>query len=915
MAIKIGTRLGVYEVIEQIGAGGMGEVYRAHDTTLDRDVAIKVLPDAFATDPERLARFEREAKVLASLNHPNIAAIYGLEKSGETPALILELVEGPTLQEMLAPSPGLRPSSPPQGERVKGKPLPLEEALPVARQIAEALEAAHEQGIIHRDLKPANVKVKADGTVKVLDFGLAKALSPAGGEGMGEGDAESPTMTMTAAATKMGVIMGTAAYMSPEQAKGRQVDKRADIWAFGVVLFEMLTGRQAFGGTDISETLASVLRQEMDWTELPSETPHSIRRLLRRCLERDHRRRLPEIGTARLEIDDADAAPEAVVMGAMTPVAQPALWQRPVSIAVFALVALALGGLAVWSLTQPEPPLVVRMPIPLGADETFSNIGRHAVAISPDGTQIVYSANLGLSLRPVDQLEATPLAGTSEGVGGGIPGARNPFFSPDGQWIGYHVGAQLKKVSIGGGAPITLCELTGIYGASWGADDTILFGQGPNGIWQVPGTGGTPERLIAVEEGELAHGPQMLPGGEWVLYSLRPAGTSVWDAAQIVVQSVTTGERQVLIEGGHDGRYVATGHLVYALAGVLFAVPFDLGARQVTGGPVSLVEGVQGASGGRTGAAQFSLAGNGSLVYIPGSAGGGQIELVWVDRAGQTQSVGADQLAYGRGRVSPDGTRVAVDTPGEDNPDVWIYDLARKTLTRLTFDEAFDGFPLWTPDGSRVVFQSLREGGGLFWKAADGTGEVERLLESSDAPRPYGWSADGRLVFEQNPGDIGVLTVDGDRTMELVIDTEFLEREPAMSPDGRWIAYRSNESGQAEIYVRPFPNLDDGKWQVSAGGGFDPVWSPDERELFFLSSSELMVARVETEPTFNAATPESLFIRTGFAASAGREYDIAPDGERFLFLRGQGGQVADGNPGLVFVQNWFEELRARVPVP
>ncbi len=915
MPLSPGTKLGVYEVTAQIGAGGMGEVYRAHDTTLDRDVAIKVLPDAFVNDPERLARFEREAKVLASLNHPNIAAIYGLEKSGDSPALVLEYVEGPTLQDLLTPSPGLRPSSPPAGERAIGKPLPLEEALPIARQIAEALEAAHEQGIIHRDLKPANVKVKADGTVKVLDFGLAKALSPAGGEGLGKGDAESPTMTMTAAATKMGVIMGTAAYMSPEQAKGRQVDKRADIWAFGVVLFEMLTGRQAFGGTDISETLAAVLRQEMDWTELPADTPHSIRRLLRRCLERDHRRRLPEIGTARLEIDEADAAPEAAAVAATASRAQPALWQRPVSIAAIALVALALGGLAVWTLGPPEPPPIVRMPIPLGADETFSNTGRHAVAISPDGTQIVYSANLGLSLRPVDQLEATPLAGTSEGVGGGIPGARNPFFSSDSQWIGYHVGAQLKKVSIGGGAPVTLCECDAPWGASWGADNTILFGRGPGGIWQVPGAGGTPERLIAVEEGELAHGPQMLPGGEWVLFTLRPAGTSVWDAAQIVVQSVTTGERQVLIEGGRDGRYLATGHLVYALNNVLFAVPLDLDARDVTGGPVSLVAGVQGASGGRTGAAQFSLAGNGSLVYIPGSAGGGQIELVWVDRAAQTQSVGADQLAYGRGRVSPDGTRVAVDTPGEDNPDVWIYDLARETLTRLTFDEAVDVFPLWTPDGSRVVFQSLREGGGLFWKAADGTGEVERLLESSDAPRPYGWSADGRLVFEQAPGDIGVLTVDGDRTMELVLDTEFREAEPAISPDGRWIAYDSNESGQSEIYVRPFPDLDDGKWQVSAAGGFDPVWSPDGRELFFLSSSEFMVARVETEPTFNAATPESLFIRTGFAASAGREYDIAPDGERFLFLRGQGGQVADGNLGLVFVQNWFEELRARVPVP
>ena len=526
--------------------------------------------------------------MLASLNHPNIAQIHGLEESGGSPALVLEYVEGPTLQDRIA----------------KG-PIPLDEALPIARQIAEALEAAHEQGIIHRDLKPANVKVKDDGTVKVLDFGLAKALGP----DLSDLDAaNSPTMTMTAAATKMGVIMGTAAYMSPEQTKGRQLDKRADIWAFGVVLYEMLTGRQAFGGTDISETLAAVLMREIDWAALPTKTPVSVRRMLRRCVTRDWKNRLADMSMARLEIDEADAVPETPTVAVATPVAQPALWQRPIPAAVAVLALMTLTGLAVWSFTPPTPIPIVRMPIPLGADENFSNTGRHAVAISPDGSQIVYSANGGLTLRPVDHLEATPIAGT-QGTGAG--GAREPFFSPDGQWIGYEAGGQLRKVAISGGAPITLGEGAFPYGASWGADDTILYGRGSDGIWQVPGTGGTPEQLIAVEDGELAHGPQMLPGSEAVLYTV--AAGSEWNGAQIVVEQLATGDRTVLIDGGRDGRYLATGHLVYVLNGVLFAVPFDPQARAVTGGPVSLVEGIRDGQGS-SGAAHFSVADTGALV-------------------------------------------------------------------------------------------------------------------------------------------------------------------------------------------------------------------------------------------------------------------------------------------------------------
>ena len=893
MALEVGSRLAHYDVTALIGEGGMGQVYQATDTKLNREVALKILPDVFANDPDRLARFQREAQVLASLNHPGIAAIYGIEEADDTRALVLELVEGPTLQDRIA----------------KG-PIPLDEALPIARQIAEALEAAHEQGIIHRDLKPANVKVKDDGTVKVLDFGLAKALQP---ELSDLDAANSPTMTMTAAATKMGVIMGTAAYMSPEQAVGKRVDRRSDNWAFGVVLWEMLTGQQLFTGESVSHVLAAVLKTDPDWNELHGDTPPSVRRLLRRCLERTPKKRLPDAAMIRLEIDEADAAPEVSAEVAMAPVVQPALWQRPASIVGTVLVAAVVTGLTVWSLTRPEPPLVVRMPIPLRADESFSNTGRPVVAISPNGTHIVYSANLGLSLRPVDQLESTPLAGTSEGNTVGAPGARNPFFSPGGQWIGYHVGDQLKKVSISGGAPITVGEVgTAIYGASWGADDRILFGRGADGIWQVPGAGGAPEQLVAVEDGEQAHGPQTLPGGDWVLFTLRDTA-GAWDDAEIVAQSVRTGERRVLVEGGRDGRYVATGHLVYVLNNVLFAVPFDLDAREVRGGPVSLIEGVQDAQGGRSGAAHFSLSDTGSLIYIPSGPGGeNQNELVWVGRAGQIEPLAAEPRPYIWARVSPDGTRVAVEILGE-NRDVWVYHLARETLTRLTFFEGRDGNPLWTPDGSRVVFLSDRDEGGLFWKAADGTGEVERLMESTNAPRPFAWTADGRLVFfQQGPGDIGVLAVEGDGGMELVLDTDFDERNPVISPDGRWIAYQSDEAGLIEIYVRPFPNIDEGKWQVSVNGGFAPVWSPDGRELFFDAGAGLMTAQVEIEPAFSPATPELLFDTGEFSGTAGAVWDIAPDG-RFLMVRSVGGQLLEGTQGLVFVEHWFAELQALVP--
>ena len=886
MALTPGTTLGPYAVTAKIGEGGMGEVYRARDTKLDRDVALKVLPQAFTDDPDRLARFEREAKVLALLNHPNIGGIHGLEESDGIRALVLEYIEGPTLADRIA-----------QGA------IPVDEALPIAKQIAEALEAAHEAGVIHRDLKPANVKVRPDGTVKVLDFGLSKAMQS---DASDPSLSQSPTVSLTAAATQMGMVIGTAAYMAPEQASGKVVDKRADVWAFGVVLYEMLTGARPFKGDDVSHTLAAVLMKEIDWTALSKDTPGVVRRLLRRCLERDPRKRMRDIGEARLELDDPQ--PALSTMGEVEP-RQLQVWQRPIPLAIAAMGIAAIASTAVWIMMRPAAPppgLVSRFPLPLAVDQVFTGLSRPLVAISPDGSQVVYVANDSLWLRRVDQLQATQVPGTE--------GAQAPFFSADGQSIGFWSASQLKRVAVSGGATVALADgVANIRGASWDADDKILYGQA-EGIMQVSGAGGTPELLIPVGDGETVQGPQMLPGGEWVLFSVR-AAQELWDEAQVVVQSVTTGDRMVLIAGGQDGRYLSTGHLVYGSQNVLLAVPFDVRSRAVTGGPVPLVDGVRLATGGQ-GAAQFSVSATGSLTYVPGSRGSDSVvTLTWVTRDGEEEMISAPARAYGRPRVSPDGTRVAVDINDDGSRDIWIWDLARETLTQLTFDEANDNYPLWTPDAARILFTSSRDGGGLFWKAADGTGQVERI---KDGPlRPYAWTEDGELVFEQEY-DIGVLAPEGERTVQILLDEETRAGEPSLSPDGRWLAYYAIDR-DPNVYVRQFPSLD-GLWKVSSDYGVQPVWARNGRELFYNGGTDLMMARIETDPTFSRQTPEPLFSMSGYALSAGpddaRMWDLAPDGDRFVFRKPtrQTGDDAVFN-GLIFVENWFQELTERVPIP
>ena len=555
MALNVGSRLGHYTVTAKIGEGGMGEVYQATDTKLNRQVALKILPEAFAADPDRLTRFQREAQVLASLNHPGIAAIYGLEETGDTRALVLELVEGPTLED-----------------RIKQGPISIDETLSIAKQIAEALEAAHEAGVIHRDLKPANIKVKDDGTVKVLDFGLAKALDPSPA-----GD-PSRSPTLTAAATQMGMIMGTAAYMSPEQARGKPVDRRADIWAFGAVLFEMLTGKKAFEGEDVSLTLASVMKSDVNVTTLPHDLPSNVLTVLRRCLEKDPSQRVRDIGDVRLAMEGVFESTGSV-RGESTAALHPQVWQRPIPAIISALALVVITGLAVWAVTRlapSAPDAVTRFPIVLPSD--FVSGPHSQIALSSDGTHLVYAANDQLYLRDMDQMEAAPIRGTE--------GAVEPFFSPNGQSVGFWADGQLKRVSLTGGAAVTIGESVEPFGITWGSDDAILFGSFA-GVWRVPASGGTPQLIIPVGgDGDGIPGPQLLPGGEWVLFSLFPS-------QQVMLQSLATGERHVLLEdGGNNARYVPTGHLVYVLEGTLLAQPFDIEQRTLTPGPVPLVEGI-----------------------------------------------------------------------------------------------------------------------------------------------------------------------------------------------------------------------------------------------------------------------------------------------------------------------------------
>ncbi|MCH7885006.1 MAG: serine/threonine-protein kinase [Planctomycetes bacterium] len=898
MTLSAGTEFGPYKIIAPLGAGGMGEVYRARDAKLDREVAIKVLPDTFARDPERIARFQREAKVLASLNHPSIAAIYGFEESDGKRFLVLELVEGETL-----------------AERLRGGVLPVDEGLEVCKQIAEALEAAHEKGVIHRDLKPGNVMIRPDGSVKVLDFGLAKAFSPI--------DEVSPTQiaespTITAAFTRPGVVLGTAAYMSPEQARGKPLDKRTDIWSFGVVLYECLGGRRPFEGETATDLIAKILERDPDWTGLPGDTPLTVQLLLKRCLQKDRKRRLHDIGDARIEIEEALSEPW-VEKATLAGVSRPTRWGLAVPWSITALMVIIVTSFIVrgWMGSTPSVPrLVWRFAIDLPAEAPVVVADTPSVAVSPDGTRLVYvgwrDGGTQLYLRVIDEFAVTPIPGTEDGTG--------PFFSPDGKWVGYfdYRAGKLKKVPLRGGGTIDICDAPpSSRGASWGMDDVIVFTRGiTGGLYTVSATGGTPQPLATpdFEKGEKScRLPQILPGGKGVLFTMSTSDIDSYDDATIAVVLLETGERKILFKGGSNARYAPTGHIVYARAGSLMAVPFDLERLEVTGSPFQILKGV--VTSDMYGSAQFSFSGDGTLIYVPGGPEIYYNRLVLVDRKGEVDPLPVAPGIYKAVRFSPDGQRLAIHLQG-GNEDVWIYELGRGTMSRLTTAGWDNQSPVWTPDGSRVAFQSNSRGSfDLFWIPADRSGPAELLLESEYGLRPLCWSSDGKLlVYTQSQpagrDDIWVLPVDGEGTPRRLVETQFREAGAALSPDDRWLAYTSNETGQDEVYVQAFP--DPGrKWLISTRGGSHPVWGPDAEalELFYRKGNKMMVVGIQTEPTFSPGAPKPLFELED--ASFLPPFDISPDGRHFVMI--QKGEQSAPPTQLRVVLNWFEELKAKVP--
>ena len=890
----IGKTLGHYDVGTPLGRGGMGEVYRAKDRKLGRDVAIKVLPEEFARDADRVARFQREAKLLASLNHPNIAAIHGLEEFGGTNFLVLELVEGETL-----------------ADHVRRGPIPVEEALKIALQIAEALEAAHDKGVIHRDLKPANIKITPEGKVKVLDFGLAKAYA---GEPADMNLSNSPTLSN--AATQQGVILGTAAYMSPEQARGKAVDKRADIWAFGCVLFEMLTGRAAFSGKDVTDILAAVIRSEPEWSKLPANLHWRLRELFERCLDKDAMNRYGVISDARVDIQKVLADPGGVFAQPVT-TAEHRIKPRTTLLWIAAVVILVIVTAAiVWKIRAPEPRQVMRFSYELPDDQQIGAPSFPALAVSPDGKQLVYRTPKGLYLRSVDELSAKLIAGTEENPS-------TPFFSPDGKWIGYRsqMDNKLKKIAIGGGAPVALCDAASLLGASWGSDNTIVYGSRGIGIMRVSANGGTPDCIVKEKSGALAM-PQVLPGGESILYNTAVGANQF----SVVVQSLKSYKPKELF-AGVGARYLPTGHIVYGVGNNLLAVPFDTNKLEVAGGPVSIVDGVF-----RVTAPQYAFSDSGTLAYIPGTtaeATPGRT-LVWVDRNGKEEPLGAPPNNYFVPKISPDGTRVAL-TVYKENMSIWIWDSIRKTLTPLTIDKSNNLQPIWTRDGKRIIFASTRDGTyGIYWKAADGTGKEEKLLSAPDRSfipdslSPDGktltmYIAKGRLAPSTTNLDIGMLSMEGERAWKPLLQEEYVETQSQISPDGRCMAYTSTESGRNDVYIRPFPEVEKGKWPVSTSGGSSSRWSANGRELFYLSGdNSVMAIEVKTQPTFSLGVPRILFksIYAGQTNSSGTPWDISPDGKRLLMMKEPGtGASADGGPRKInIVLNWFEELKQRVPV-
>jgi eukaryotic-like serine/threonine-protein kinase len=922
MPLPPGARLGPYEILSLVGAGGMGEVYKCRDTRLDRTVAIKILPDTFAADPQFRERFDREARTISQLDHPHVCALYDVGEQDGTAFLVMQFLEGETLADRLA----------------KGA-LPIDQAIKTGIEIASALDRAHRAGIVHRDLKPGNIMLTKTGA-RLLDFGLAKSSASV--------LAGASTLPTAANLTAEGTILGTFQYMAPEQIEGQNVDARTDIFAFGVVLYEMVTGQRAFTGKTHASLISSILKDTLrPIVELQPLVPPLLDHIVSRCLAKDPDERWQSASDLTRElrwINEAGAAARA----AASPVAPRAGRGRLILVVAAALAGLVAGTVATTLVARfgsrrapDRGSEIMRVAVGIApaehlqaapADQTLTEgrPSRTTMAWSPDGRSIVFSAVQGdrqqLYLRALDQLSATPMAGTE--------GASGPVFSPDGRWVGFWSAGALKKVSAGGGPATTICETPAVFGASWGSDDTIVFARPlSEGLWRVPAAGGTAQPLARPDpqKGELNYQlPQVLPGGRVILFTVTHTPLPTWEDTEIVAQSLATGQRTVLVQGGADGRYLPSGHLLYVRRGTLMAVPFNLERLEVTGGAVALIDDVMQAGNtpstlAESGAGQFSVSESGSLLYVPGGLfPDPERSLVWVDRAtGAVETLPMPARAYHSPRLSPNGQRVAFWTQGDRN--VWVHDLVRGTSTRLT-SEARNARAIWTPDGTRVTYGSASGGNeNLFWKAADGSGPAERLTTSHNLQFAADWSPDGpTLVFvETRPEtaeDIWVLPLTGNRQPRPIVQTRFNDAYPDVSPDGHWLAYASNESGRTEVYVQPYPGPGP-RQQVSTDGGTGPAWSGDGAELFYTTTqtvggqathTRMMAVTVGLRPTFTAGPPRMLFQGKYGASGTIRSYDVTAGGRRFLMVQ-QKERPPVSTSEMILVQNWLEELRTRVP--
>jgi serine/threonine protein kinase len=892
----------------------MGEVYRARDPKLNRDVAIKILPTAFSHDAERISRFQREAHILASLSHSNIAAIHDFQEAAGTHFLVLELVEGETLAQRLN----------------RGR-LPVDEALEVCIQVAEALEAAHSKDVLHRDLKPGNIQLTADGHVKVLDFGLAKIIQP---DEPLAANSNSPTL-LSSGRTIDGVILGTAAYMSPEQTRGRTVDKATDLWAFGCVLFEALTGAQAFGGEDVAELLANVMKSEPEWKLLPADTPPIVRSLLRQCLQKQSKNRLNSASAAKILLEDAIRTPSTDVPTVSDSRVLRTGWRLTIPLLAASMVA---GTIGFW-LLRPSPSVdrgMTRANLDLAPAEGFPASGRPnrlAVAVSPDGRTIVFNGMRGttplLFKRALDATEAVPMPGTE--------GARGLFFSTDGRWVGFWSRNKLKKAPLDGGPPVEICDVptanAGLFGASWGSDDTIVFSAHGSGIARVPAGGGTPSEVTKADasKSEVTHiQPQLLPGGKAMLYAIGPNLTD-WEQTSIVAESLENHQRHILVRGGADPHYIATGHLLYMKSGVLMAVGFDAERLELKGSPVAVLDNVMqavntGWRGDETGIGQFSVADNGTLVYIAGGvpSTAARSELVWVNRKGEASRLAAPPGAYFAPRVSPDMKRIAVHAQRERSREymVWSYDMDRQTMTRLSLEED-QCCPVWSPNGESVAIRSVAAS--LFEIIripVRTTGERERLTVRPSNLVPTSWSSQNVIAFievRNSVSEVWTFSLD-DRAPKPLLQGTLSYNHPAFSPDGRWIAYSSAESSTQEVYVQAFPGPGE-KTRISTEGGHSPAWAANG-ELFYQrradSGTQIMAVDIDTRRVFHAGKPHPLFEGPYAANSPMRAYDVAPDGQHFVLIRPSTDAAKAAQPPpppqMHVVLNWTEELKRRVPV-